>query len=344
METLRQQTDQPYRALAPLLGLPYPTFMRWRGRIGRGEEAVRLPGPRPPALDREQEESLALAISKLRHGRVRTAGTGALYRLWKGIVSRREVQRRVVEQRRELHRRERREMTRIEYLLPGAIWAMDDMGTSREGKIHHVRDAASRFDLALLPAKHLPGKEVARNLEELIAAHGAPLVVKRDNGSNLNAKEVNEVLKRHAIIPLNSPPRYPRYNGGIERGQGEVGEALDAFPTKAPFVSPEGRERLVLVRKALVHRRRPCLAGRTAEETHCSGQERMGWYTYDRRKAALEHIEIMSAEIVRQEGASVKRAAARAWRRAVETWLLQEGIIAIQKGGTVTPFPSIPVS
>ncbi len=56
----------------------------------------------------------------------------------------------------------------------------------------------------------------------------------------------------------------------------------------------------------------------------------MGWYTYSRRKAALEHIEKMSAQITRQEVASIKRSAARAWRRAVEAWLPQEGIIAIE--------------
>ena len=70
----------------------------------------------------------------------------------------------------------------------------------------------------------------------------------------------------------------------------------------------------------------------------------MGWYTYDRRKSALEHIAKTSVEIIRQEGASSKRAAGRAWRRAVETWLLQEGIIAIEKGGSVTPNPSLSVS
>ena len=58
----------------------------------------------------------------------------------------------------------------------------------------------------------------------------------------------------------------------------------------------------------------------------------------------LEQIETQSAEYVRQEGAATKRTVARAWRRAVETWLLQEGIIAIEKGGSVTPKPSLSVS
>jgi len=235
-------------------------------------------------------------------------------------------------------------MTRIRWLAPGAVWAMDDTGTCRKGKIHHVRDAASRYDLTLLPAASLPGKEVARNLKELIDRHGPPLVAKRDNGSNLNDWSVNEVLERYGIIPLNSPPYYPRYNGQIERGQREVGEELDAFPTKVPIVSPQGKERLAQVKETLVSRRRPCLDGRTAEEVFQSGQCRMSWYNQDRRQAALRQIRRMSAEIVEREGLRTKRARAAAWRRAVETWLLQEGIIAIEKGKSVTPFPSILVS
>lgn len=221
---------------------------------------------------------------------------------------------------------------------------MDDMGTSRNGKIHHVRDAASRYDLTLLPATSLPGKEVARNLEELIELHGPPLVVKRDNGSNLNDKAVNEVLRRHSIIPLNSPPRYPRYNGQIERGQGEVKGELDAFPTEVPIFSPEGKERLGWVKETLARRPRPCLGGGTPDGVFQAGQGRMAWYTQDRRLSALEHIEQMSAAIIEREGIRTKRGVAAAWRRAVETWLLQEGIITIERGESVTPFPSISVS
>jgi hypothetical protein len=195
-----------------------------------------------------------------------------------------------------------------------------------------------------MAAARLPGKEVARNLQELIELHGPPLVAKRDNGSNLNHKEVNEVLERHAIIPLNSPPRYPRYNGQIERGQREVGEELDTFPTDVPIVSPEGKRRLGLVGETLARRSRPCLGGRAAEEVFQTGRGRMAWYTQDRRIDALEHIETMSTEIIEREGIRTKRGVAAAWRRAVETWLLQEGIITIEKGKSVTPFPSILVS
>ena len=57
---------------------------------------------------------------------------------------------------------------------------------------------------------------MAVRLEQLFLRHGPPLVLKRDNGSNLNHQAVDEVLTRYLVIPLNSPPHYPPYNGGME--------------------------------------------------------------------------------------------------------------------------------
>jgi hypothetical protein len=53
-------------------------------------------------------------------------------------------------------------------------------------------------------------------LEQLFLHDGPPLVLKRDNGSNLNHQAVDEVLARYLVIPLNSPPHYPPYNGAME--------------------------------------------------------------------------------------------------------------------------------
>jgi hypothetical protein len=60
------------------------------------------------------------------------------------------------------------------------------------------------------------GETVAGRLEHLFIQHGPPLVLKRDNGSNLNQRAVDEVLARYLVLPLNSPPHYPPYNGGME--------------------------------------------------------------------------------------------------------------------------------
>ncbi len=78
------------------------------------------------------------------------------------------------------------------------------------------RRLASRFRFDLFVAAELPARTIAGQLEQLFAQHGAPLVLKRDNGSNLAGGEVDELLDAHGVIALNSPPHYPAYNGAIE--------------------------------------------------------------------------------------------------------------------------------
>ena len=93
---------------------------------------------------------------------------------------------------------------------------------------------ASRYKFAPLVDERFTGELVAARLDELFAQHGPPLVLKRDNGSNLNSEAVNAVLSRWLVIPLNSPPYYPPYNGGIERAQRELKAALrpGSWPTR----------------------------------------------------------------------------------------------------------------
>ena len=81
---------------------------------------------------------------------------------------------------------------------------------------------------------------MARHLESLFRSQGAPLLLKRDNGSVFNHNAVNEVLARWGVIPLNSPAYYAPYNGAIEQGikelKKEMARALPAanaiIPTK----------------------------------------------------------------------------------------------------------------
>jgi hypothetical protein len=44
---------------------------------------------------------------------------------------------------------------------------------------------------------------------------GPPLVLKSDNGSAFASQEVQLLLDRNSVIPLFSPPYWPRYNGGV---------------------------------------------------------------------------------------------------------------------------------
>jgi hypothetical protein len=54
------------------------------------------------------------------------------------------------------------------------------------------------------------------------------MFLKRDLGSPLNCSAVDEVLQRHWVLPLNSPPAWPQYNGSMERGMRDLKSALDA--------------------------------------------------------------------------------------------------------------------
>lgn len=65
-----------------------------------------------------------------------------------------------------------------------------------------MQDLASRYKFPPPAGDAMPhGEEVAENLERLFERHGAPLVVKRDNGGNLNHGAVDALLDRYLVIP-----------------------------------------------------------------------------------------------------------------------------------------------
>ncbi len=49
-----------------------------------------------------------------------------------------------------------------------------------------------------------------------------PLVLKSDNGSAFQSRAWERLLAKWQVIPLYSPPRTPRYNGGCEAGNGSM--------------------------------------------------------------------------------------------------------------------------
>jgi hypothetical protein len=100
-------------------------------------------------------------------------------------------------------------------------------------------------------------------------------VLKRDNGSNLNQQAVDEVLARYWVLPLNSPPHYPPYNGGTECAVREL---------KAPLVekilahgqTPESQVQAwaEVLAHDLNHHPRGCLDGRIACRVFQEGKPR----------------------------------------------------------------------
>lgn len=69
---------------------------------------------------------------------------------------------------------------------------------------------------------------MAAHLRRRFDAFGAPFFFKRDNGGNLNELAVEKLFEEYMVIPINSPPHYPPYNGGMEKGQDEFQKVLQA--------------------------------------------------------------------------------------------------------------------
>jgi hypothetical protein len=318
-----------------LTGPPYSTLMRWRMRVRLKEPPIRVPGPKKVLpLD---WEALWREIGLLEHGRRRTEGTEALWRRHGDCISRREFQEAVRKQRLEEHRRKAAAMGRIEWRVPGAVWSLDDTGSRRRGFVHQVQDLASRYKFPPPAGDAMPhGEEVAENLERLFERHGAPLVVKRDNGGNLNHGAVDALLDRYLVIPLNSPPYWPGYNGGIERAQRELAEETRLMRDQGPATDLGHGQRARLSVESLNHRRRPCLRGRTSCEVFCTGREEMGLYNKRRRREAIDTVIAMFGARLESLPRFTRRTIDAAWRHSVETWLLSEGIITIKNPNSVT--------
>ena len=81
-------------------------------------------------------------------------------------------------------------MIRIKWDCPHMVWSMDYFEYSDDKNksfTHQVQDLTSRYKFEPLPGNEpVSGEEVAGNLKKLFKQYGAPLFMKRDNGSNLN--------------------------------------------------------------------------------------------------------------------------------------------------------------
>jgi len=127
--------------------------------------------------------------------------------------------------------------SRLEWRRPGTVWAVDfkerrEPIEGRYGSILSVKDLASRCQLAWQPVEEATAEVVQATYIRLFAEHGPPLVLKSDNGGPFRADDTKRLLAEHAVVPLFSPIRCPRYNGGVERANGQLAgyqEALAEF-------------------------------------------------------------------------------------------------------------------
>lgn len=199
------------------LGICPRTLRRWRGAAD-GAGACREPGRPRFRLDRKLRHDIRQSIKQL--------GLRTGVETFKARFP--DVPRRVLaavkdHYRYVLARWRRRQLARLEWTLPGRVWAMDhaEPPLSVENKYDYilsVRDLASGHQLAWQPIRKADAATTVAMLAGLFAEHGPPLVLKSDNGKALTQGGVPALLAEHVVTPLLSPVYRPQYNGGCEAG------------------------------------------------------------------------------------------------------------------------------
>jgi transposase InsO family protein len=143
---------------------------------------------------------------------------------------------------RHVWRRRHPELLRVlHWQKPGRVWAMDFaepslVGASRslppiDGSYPYllaIRDLASGYTLCWLPVRQATAEVAQGVLHDLFALHGAPLVLKTDNGSHFRADALDRLLGSAGVEQLFSPPYWPRYNGAIEASIGSLKSRTEA--------------------------------------------------------------------------------------------------------------------
>jgi transposase InsO family protein len=332
VETVRAEVNASYRRVLKAADIPRSSFARWRSRIQHQELSVQTPGPKKEV--QLNLDALLAEVRQMEHGRRRSLGTTPLYQAHHQEISRRQLQGLVKEERLRMNAVRLAKLRKITWQVPGMAWAMDNTELGLVD-LHQVQDLASRYKYESFVAASVHGEQVAEHLERLIQTHGAPLILKRDRGSNLRDEAVEAVLQNHLIIPLDSPPRYPAYNGAIEYAQREMKELLaERYPGVGHILACN-----MAAAQELNHRPRPCLQGRTSCAVLGSGREAMQVYTRPKRKEVIDWIKKEMLAILQvMEGSSAGvRACDAAWRRAVETWLHRNGAITVSVNGKVLP-------
>lgn len=198
------------------LGVPERTLRRWRLLDSSGDLGATRRGR--PARRSSHEARQGLVVAIVQHGP--WVGVKTLRKEFPGMP-RSEI-RDVLERMRAAYVREHEELVgRLTWLEVGWVWAMDHAEPPRpidgvDRAAFALRDLSSGMQLLWEGQRGPRARPTARALEEAFRKHGAPLVLKCDNGSAFRSRRVRRVCRRWGVLLLWSPPRTPRYNGAIE--------------------------------------------------------------------------------------------------------------------------------
>lgn len=207
---------------AARVGVPEGTLAEWIRRERADGLASRAIGRPPTRPDRTTRQEI-LAFLTAEGPRVGLPTLQAVF----PEVARRELGELGRRRRRVLDVRYRGRAPALEWTRVGATWAVDhtDAPSAIDGvydKLLVVKDLASGEQLLAQPVEAADAATARDAVEALFVRHGAPLVLKSDNGSAFVEESFGATLARWNVLPLFSPRRCPRYNGACEAGIGSI--------------------------------------------------------------------------------------------------------------------------
>jgi transposase InsO family protein len=205
-------------AVAARLTVSARSVRRWSARAARPAARGR-PVVRPAAAVREA------VLAKLAEWGPRV-GVGRLREAFPQ-VARAELADLRDRYRRVLRDQKRGRQARLTWTRPGSAWAADFAWPpaaieGRYPRLLSVRDLASGVQLAWQPAAGEAAAAACAVLAGLMREHGAPLVLKVDNGAAFDSAALHKLLSQHGVEGLYSPPYTPQYNGSAEAGVGAM--------------------------------------------------------------------------------------------------------------------------
>jgi transposase InsO family protein len=135
-------------------------------------------------------------------------------------------------------KRHERSLHVLHWERPGVVWAMDfaEAAMLIDGiypYLFAVRDLASGQQLLWEPVADTTAKVAIDALSGLFVSHGAPLVLKSDNGPAFRAAETKQLLQSWQVGSLFSPPGLPAYNGACEAAIGSLKRRTEGIAYRA---------------------------------------------------------------------------------------------------------------
>jgi hypothetical protein len=191
-----------------------------------------------------------------------------------------------------------------------------------------ARDLASGSMIAWTGIPSGSATHVARAVAVLFRLHGAPLVLKSDNGSCFISQRFRTLLARFGVVHLRSPRSWPSYNGSCESGIGMLRAmtgTLAATQGRQHRWTSEDMEMARTQAEGLMVRR----SGRLLRSRDV-WRARRPVRSLDRRRLRRRFLDILTRMRARESDPHRHRSRLR--RRALEDALKQLGYLTITKG------------